>query len=55
MNHAYWGPGFSNSEINAALQVSALTTGNYTVTELPEPELLPILPDPVLTKEHRSP
>jgi carbamoyltransferase len=40
MNHAYWGPGFSNSEINGALQVSRLATGNYSITELPEPELM---------------
>jgi carbamoyltransferase len=40
MNHAYWGPGFSNSEINAALQVSPLSAGNYSVAELPEPELM---------------
>jgi carbamoyltransferase len=40
MNHAYWGPGFTSDEINAALQVSPLTQGGYTVTELPEPELM---------------
>ncbi len=40
MNHAYWGPGFSNSEINGALQVSRLAAGNYSITELPEPELM---------------
>jgi carbamoyltransferase len=40
MNHAYWGPGYSSAEINASLQVSPLTQGGYTVTELPEPELM---------------
>jgi carbamoyltransferase len=40
MSHAYWGPGFSKNGMNAALQVSALTAGNYSIAELPEPELM---------------
>jgi carbamoyltransferase len=40
MEHAYWGPGYSGEEIRAAIQGSAVSTGGFTLEELPEPELL---------------
>jgi carbamoyltransferase len=40
MDHAYWGPGYSREEIRRAIDAAALARSGYTVTELPEPELL---------------
>lgn len=40
MQHAYWGPGYSNSEIRAALVASNLARSGYTIAELPEEELM---------------
>jgi carbamoyltransferase len=40
MNHAYWGPGYSPEEIRAAVEASTVSQGGYTITELPEEELL---------------
>jgi carbamoyltransferase len=40
MDHAYWGPGFANSAIQQAIDASSARQGGYTVTELPESELV---------------
>jgi carbamoyltransferase len=40
MDHAYWGPGYSSTEIRNALQSSAVSQGGFTITELPDPELM---------------
>ena len=40
MDHAYWGPGYTPTEIRQALDGSALPREGYTVSELPEGELM---------------
>jgi carbamoyltransferase len=40
MDHAYWGPSYSAEEIRFAVQASAVSKDGYTLTELPEPELM---------------
>lgn len=40
MDHAYWGPGYAAAEIRAAVEASAVPRGGYTVSELPEEELM---------------
>jgi carbamoyltransferase len=40
MNHAYWGPAYARDEVKRAIDANALSRENYSVTELPEPELL---------------
>jgi carbamoyltransferase len=40
MEHAYWGPGYSADEIRSAVRASAVSAGGYTLTELPDTELL---------------
>jgi carbamoyltransferase len=40
MNHAYWGPAYSNDEIRRAIGSAPLSGHGYSVEELPEPELL---------------
>ena len=40
MDHAYWGPGYTPTEIRQAVDGSALPREGYTVSELPEGELL---------------
>jgi carbamoyltransferase len=40
MEHAYWGPGYTAEEIRSAIEASAVCKGGYTLTELPEAELL---------------
>jgi carbamoyltransferase len=40
MDHAYWGPGYTPTEIRQAVERSALPREGYTVSELPEGELL---------------
>jgi carbamoyltransferase len=40
MNNAYWGPGYSDEEIRSAVRASAVSTGGYTLAELPDAELM---------------
>ena len=40
MDHAYWGPSYSPAEIRTAIQASAVTQGGFTITELPDDELM---------------
>jgi carbamoyltransferase len=40
MEHAYWGPGYSAEEVRSAVRASAVSNGGYTLTELPEAELM---------------
>ncbi|MGC2767492.1 MAG: carbamoyltransferase [Candidatus Acidiferrum sp.] len=40
MEHAYWGPGFSQEELRSAVRASAVSSGGYTLTELPDAELM---------------
>ena len=40
MDHAYWGPGFSNAEIRKAIDASRVVKRGYSVAELPEEELI---------------
>ena len=40
MDHAYWGPGFANSEIRKAIDGSSVRQGGYAVAELQESELV---------------
>jgi carbamoyltransferase len=40
MNHAYWGPGFSSTEIRDAIHASAIAQGGFTIAELPDHELI---------------
>jgi carbamoyltransferase len=40
MNHAYWGPGYSRDQVRHSIDSSALSRNGYSVTELPEPELM---------------
>jgi carbamoyltransferase len=39
MKHSYWGPGYSPSEIRAAIERSALAGSGVEIAELPEEEL----------------
>jgi carbamoyltransferase len=39
MEHAYWGPGFSEGEIRAAMETSGLARDRCSIAELPETEL----------------
>jgi carbamoyltransferase len=39
MDHAYWGPGYSATEIRAAMESSGIAGRGYGVEELPEQEL----------------
>jgi carbamoyltransferase len=40
MDHAYWGPGFSNAEIRKAIDASRVVKSGYSVAELPEEEMI---------------
>jgi carbamoyltransferase len=40
MDHAYWGPGFSATEIRGAIDASGIRRDGYSVAELPLPELV---------------
>jgi carbamoyltransferase len=40
MDHAYWGPGFTNAEIRNAIDASSVAKTGYAVAELPEEELI---------------
>ena len=40
MKHAYWGPSYSTAEIRAAVQDSAVSQGGFSITELPDDELM---------------
>ncbi len=40
MKHAYWGPGFSTAEIRAAINESAASQGGFSISELPDDELM---------------
>jgi carbamoyltransferase len=40
MDHAYWGPGYSQQEIGAAIQNSPVAQDGFTITELGDDELL---------------
>ena len=39
MDHAYWGPGYSATEVRAAMESSGIVGRGYLVEELPEQEL----------------
>ena len=40
MNHAYWGPGYTQAEVRTAIESSAVQRGGNTLNELPEEELM---------------
>ena len=40
MQHAYWGPGYSNAEIAAAIKESAVSQNGFSITELADGELM---------------
>ena len=40
LGHAYWGPGYSQAEVQSAVQASPVSRGGHMITELPEEELL---------------
>jgi len=40
MSHAYWGPQFSVDETRRAIDASVLVSKGYSITQLPEPELM---------------
>jgi carbamoyltransferase len=40
MNHAYWGPGYSSTEIRNAIHARAIVHGGFTIAELPDDELM---------------
>jgi carbamoyltransferase len=40
MDHAFWGPGFTQTEIRKAIGASSIANGGYSVIELPEEELV---------------
>jgi carbamoyltransferase len=40
MDHAYWGPGFTQAEIRKAIGASSIANSRYSVIELPEEELI---------------
>lgn len=39
MDHAYWGPGYSPSEVRSAIEASGITRNGHAVLALPEEEL----------------
>ena len=40
MEHAYWGPGYSREKVRSAIDASGIVQSGYSVTELPEEELV---------------
>jgi carbamoyltransferase len=40
MDHAYWGPGYSREEVRRAIDANGLAESGYSITELPEQELM---------------
>jgi carbamoyltransferase len=40
MEHAYWGPGFSEEEIRQAIEAAKLAQGGYAIAEMEEEKLL---------------
>jgi len=40
MDHAYWGPGFTQPEIRKTIGASSIANSGYSVIELPEEELI---------------
>ncbi|MGB8321699.1 MAG: carbamoyltransferase [Candidatus Acidiferrum sp.] len=40
MNHAYWGPEYSAEEVRAAVQASPVSQNGFSISELPEVELI---------------
>ena len=40
MNHAYWGPSYSATELRNAIQSSAIPQGGFNLSELPDDELM---------------
>jgi carbamoyltransferase len=40
MDHAYWGPGYSREEVRRAIDANGLARGGYSISELPEKELM---------------
>jgi carbamoyltransferase len=40
MDHAYWGPGYSSTEIRSAIDASSVAKTGFSVAELPEEELI---------------
>jgi carbamoyltransferase len=40
MDHAYWGPGYSSEEVRSAIHSSPVSAGGYTLTELPDADLM---------------
>ena len=40
MNHAYWGPSYSATELRNAIQSSAIPQGGFNLSELPDEELM---------------
>jgi carbamoyltransferase len=40
MDHAFWGPGFTQTEIRKAIGASSIANSGYSVIELPEEELV---------------
>ena len=40
MNHAYWGPEYSMDEVRAAVQASPVSQNGFSISELPEEELI---------------
>jgi carbamoyltransferase len=40
MDHAYWGPGFSNADMRKAIDATRVAKSGYFVAELPEEELI---------------
>ncbi|HXM97819.1 MAG TPA: carbamoyltransferase C-terminal domain-containing protein [Candidatus Dormibacteraeota bacterium] len=40
MENAYWGPGYNNSEIRAAIEATKLSNDGCVISELPEEELV---------------
>lgn len=40
MENAYWGPGYNNSEIRAAIDATRISGDGFTISDLPEEELV---------------
>jgi carbamoyltransferase len=40
MDHAYWGPEYSMEEVRAAVQASSISQNGFSISELPEAELI---------------
>jgi len=40
MDHAYWGPGYSQQEMRRAVEASVVSRGGFTSAELPDAELM---------------